>query len=254
MNIIGIGSSQFINFVPHVSSPASQAAGQDNMGSKKALLPPIEPLTNPSQTKNRESEQTLAAIDADERGAAIRQDLQQVELRQISKLAARDREVRAHEQAHSSVGGQYVGAPSFQYSKGPNGVSYAVAGEVSISAPRSTGDPEITLRAAEQIRRAALAPAAPSEQDRRVATQAIQTARQAQVEIERLVVAEREAEDGQAVSESEQAKQEREQAPNEQDALSQRQQALSRSVRLGERLAGSAVERGAVGILLDQRA
>ena len=77
---------------------------------------------------------------------------------QIQTLAARDREVRAHEQAHVAAGGQYAGAPAYQYERGPNGVSYAVGGEV----PISTGEeatPEATLRKAQIIRRAALAPA-----------------------------------------------------------------------------------------------
>ena len=108
---------------------------------------------------------------------------QQVEdQRIIRQLASRDREVRAHEQAHSAVGGQYAGGPSYTYKRGPDGVNYAVGGEVSISAP-PTGDPEVTLRAAEQIKRAALAPSDPSPQDRTVAAQATQTALQARVAI-----------------------------------------------------------------------
>src|SRR5690606_21597567 len=61
-----------------------------------------------------------------------------------------------------------AGAAVYQYERGPNGVSYAVGGEVSISVgPAST--PEETLLKAQTIRRAALAPAEPSPQDRQVA-------------------------------------------------------------------------------------
>ncbi|AFU99171.1 putative metalloprotease CJM1_0395 family protein [Simiduia agarivorans] len=105
------------------------------------------------------------------------------EQREIEQLAARDREVRAHERAHASVGGQHTGAPSFNYVRGPDGVSYAVSGEVSVSLSSVPGNPEATLRKAEQIQQAALAPADPSPQDRQVAAQAARMAEQARVEI-----------------------------------------------------------------------
>jgi len=86
-------------------------------------------------------------------------------------LSARDREVRAHEQAHASIGGQYAGAAQFQYQQGPDGVRYAVAGEVPIDIGREA-TPEETLRKAQIVKRAALAPAEPSPQDRSVAAEA----------------------------------------------------------------------------------
>ena len=90
----------------------------------------------------------------------------------IEVLAARDREVRAHEQAHASVGGQYAGSPVYTYERGPDGVAYAVGGEVSISTAAIPGDPEATLAKARQVRRAAQAPAEMSQQDRLVAAAA----------------------------------------------------------------------------------
>ena len=103
----------------------------------------------------------------------------------IVELAARDREVRAHE----SVGGQYAGAPSYSFQRGPDGVNYAVGGEVSISLSSGGGDPRQSLAAAEQVRRAALAPADPSAQDRRVAAAATVAATQARVELATLAAA-----------------------------------------------------------------
>lgn len=108
---------------------------------------------------------------------------QQQDLEVISELAARDREVRAHEQAHASIGGSFAGSPSYTLEQGPNGVSYAVGGEVSISTSGVSGDPEATIRKADTVRRAALAPASPSAQDRSVAAQATQMKVQAQVEL-----------------------------------------------------------------------
>lgn len=100
-----------------------------------------------------------------------RQREQQIQS-QVSELKARDREVRAHEAAHASVGGQYAGAPSFQYQKGPDGRRYAVGGEVGIDASPVPDNPQATIRKLETVRAAALAPADPSAQDRQVAARA----------------------------------------------------------------------------------
>jgi len=106
-----------------------------------------------------------------------------VEQAEIKQLKERDREVRAHEQAHAAVGGAIAGSPSFGYSKGPDGVLYAVSGEVSISTSSVAGDPQATLQKSQKIIAAANAPAQPSAQDRAVAAQAAQMASQARVEI-----------------------------------------------------------------------
>ena len=111
---------------------------------------------------------------------------ERIEQQQIQELSARDREVRNHERAHAAVGGLYAGAPRYQYERGPDGVNYAVAGEVSISTGAVNGDPEATIEKAQIVRRAALAPAEPSAQDRRVAAQATQMEAEARVELANL--------------------------------------------------------------------
>ncbi|MDO3386741.1 putative metalloprotease CJM1_0395 family protein [Gilvimarinus sp. SDUM040013] len=130
-----------------------------------------------------------AARDGDKPSSAERQQLEQ-EQAEIRELSARDREVRSHERAHAAVGGQYAGAPSYQYERGPDGVSYAVSGEVGIDVSAVPGDPQATIEKAEQVRRAALAPAEPSPQDRRVAARAAQLAVEARAD---LVAEQREA-------------------------------------------------------------
>lgn len=105
--------------------------------------------------------------------------------REIASLAARDREVKAHEQAHVAVGGQYAGAAQYQYERGPDGVAYAVAGEVPIDVGKEA-NPQATIEKARTVRRAALAPAEPSPQDRRVAAQATLMEQQAQQELNEL--------------------------------------------------------------------
>lgn len=100
----------------------------------------------------------------------------------VSKLQARDREVRQHELAHIAAGsGLVTSGASFTYQKGPDGVNYAVGGEVQIStSPGRT--PDETIQRARQIRSAALAPAGPSGQDRAVAAQATRMEQEARME------------------------------------------------------------------------
>jgi hypothetical protein len=77
------------------------------------------------------------------------------------------------------------GAPHYEYVRGPDGRLYAVAGEVKIDTSPVPGDPEATLEKARAIKRAALAPANPSPQDRRVAALADRMAAKALMEIQK---------------------------------------------------------------------
>lgn len=107
-------------------------------------------------------------------GSAGAGQLTPEEQAQVDKLKARDRQVRQHEQAHMAAGaGLVTSGASFTYQRGPDGVNYAIGGEVGINTlPGRT--PDETIRRAQQIRAAALAPADPSGQDRAVAAQAAQ--------------------------------------------------------------------------------
>jgi len=105
------------------------------------------------------------------------------ERRQLDKLVATDRKVRAHEMAHVSVGGELVrGGANFDYQTGPDGKRYAVGGEVSIDTSKGR-TPEETIPKAQRIRAAALAPADPSPQDNRVAALASRMEMQARQEL-----------------------------------------------------------------------
>jgi hypothetical protein len=91
---------------------------------------------------------------------------------EVSKLESRDREVRTHEQAHVSAGGQHIkGGIKYDYQKGPDGRSYAVGGHVNIDVSEESS-PEATIGKMRQVKRAALAPAEPSSADRAVAAEA----------------------------------------------------------------------------------
>ncbi len=110
--------------------------------------------------------------------------LNQQELQKLQSLKARDLEVKTHELAHlSAAGGIALGGASFEYQQGPDGVRYAVGGEVNIDTSAVQGDPAATLSKAQQIQRAALAPANPSSQDRQVAAKASAMAANARVEL-----------------------------------------------------------------------
>jgi hypothetical protein len=110
-------------------------------------------------------------------------ELSPEELKELTELKARDREVRAHEAAHQSAGGQHAGAISLTYERGADGAQYAVGGEVPIDVSPVAEDPQATIEKMRTVRSAALAPAEPSSQDRAVAAQAMQTLLQAQAEL-----------------------------------------------------------------------
>jgi hypothetical protein len=112
--------------------------------------------------------------------------LTQEEQSKVDQLKATDSKVRQHEQAHlAAAGGLATSGASYTYEKGPNGVNYAVAGEVHIdTSPGRT--PEESLERARTIQAAALAPADPSGQDRAVAARAQQMAQEAQHEVDKM--------------------------------------------------------------------
>lgn len=102
----------------------------------------------------------------------------------IEKLRQRDAQVRRHEQAHLVAAGQHaMGGAQYTYQVGPDGRRYAVGGEVQVDVAPVEGDPEATLRKAQQLQRAALAPMDPSAADRNVASVAAQMAQEARQDI-----------------------------------------------------------------------
>ncbi|MBU0482176.1 MAG: hypothetical protein KKG47_13855 [Proteobacteria bacterium] len=101
----------------------------------------------------------------------------------LSRLKSIDAAVRAHERAHVAVGGGLIrGGVSYQYRVGPDGKRYAVGGDVAIDTSEGVS-PEATIRKMEAVRSAALAPATPSAQDRRVAAQAALAIIKARIEL-----------------------------------------------------------------------
>ncbi len=95
-----------------------------------------------------------------------------------------NREAKTHEQAHIAAGGSYVkGGASYDYQTGPDGKQYAVGGSVNIDTSPVADDPEATIAKAQVVIKAALAPAEPSSQDQKVASEARQMMNDARKEL-----------------------------------------------------------------------
>lgn len=183
---------------------AQTAPQQDRGGAPARGADPVVPAADgaPAADSAAFSPEALAALRADaearndggesaeenagpttERGANG-EPLSPEEEEQVRELRARDREVRAHEQAHKAVAGDLAtSGPTYTYERGPDGVDYAVGGEVGI-ALRQGDTPQETLNNAMRAQRAAMAPAEPSAQDRAVAAEAAQMAAEARSEIQ----------------------------------------------------------------------
>ncbi|MEQ8172406.1 MAG: putative metalloprotease CJM1_0395 family protein [Candidatus Eremiobacterota bacterium] len=118
------------------------------------------------------------------RGIAFTDKYDEKTRQKIEELKKIDREVRLHEQMHLSAAGPYArGGATFQYTTGPDGKKYATSGEVSIDTSEIPNNPRATITKAQVIRRAALAPAEPSAQDRTVAAEATQMEMKAKQEL-----------------------------------------------------------------------
>lgn len=143
-----------------------------------AQLQSETPSINPA-TKSGTDQTSSSQVEEDD---ADGDGLNEAEEKQVEKLKQRDREVRAHEQAHARVGGAYASAPSYTFQQGPDGKRYAVGGEVQIDTAKER-TPEATIRKMQIVIRAATAPAEPSSQDLKVAQQARSQLSEAQADL-----------------------------------------------------------------------
>ena len=109
--------------------------------------------------------------------------LSEGEQKQVQELKAADAEIHRHEQAHAAAGGQYAGAPQYEFTNGPDGKRYATSGHVAIDVAPVAGDPKATIEKMDVVQRAANAPAEPSGADRSVAAKAAALKQTAQVEL-----------------------------------------------------------------------
>lgn len=103
--------------------------------------------------------------------------------RKVALMKANEQKVIAHEAAHKAAGGTYAGGTSYSKSVGPDGKMYITGGEVSIDVSEGR-TPEETIRKAQTVRAAALAPSDPSGQDYAVAAQASRMEQEARAELQ----------------------------------------------------------------------
>ena len=171
-------------------SAAAEAELTDGKFDRRSLSTTQQPTDDPGKPPRVATDKSQESEDSSKPGQLSEED-QEI----VDQLKARDREVRAHEQAHLAAAGPYAqGGPTYTYERGPDGQNYAVGGEVSIDTAPIPGDPEATIRKAQVIKAAAMAPAEPSAQDRAVAAAASQMEAQARLELNQQ--RQREAEQG----------------------------------------------------------
>lgn len=157
---------------PEEQSAEERAAGRASASGRLAAEGCLGRL-QAEEEKGKAEEQKGWGEESEEAGGtpAAPQNLTEEEKQEVQQLQQRDREVKAHEQAHMSAAAGLAGAPSYEYQTGPDGKRYAVGGEVNVRTSGSS-NPEQALREAETVKRAATAPAEPSSADRAAAARA----------------------------------------------------------------------------------
>jgi len=187
MNINSILPTAYMPNNLAASATLRSAVSEESTDSQDDIFTPVQQTAETAHTDlaaSDKSSEKLSQQQSDSAGQEKQAQQQQAEIdqRTIKTLSTLDREVRNHERAHAAIGGQYAGAPSYEYERGPDGVNYAVSGEVPISTGAAS-TPQMTIEKAQVIRRAALAPAEPSAQDRKVAAEAVQMESAARIEL-----------------------------------------------------------------------
>ncbi|MFH1135656.1 MAG: putative metalloprotease CJM1_0395 family protein [Pseudomonadota bacterium] len=173
---------------PEAVAPEAVAAVGDRVELSSKAVPPApkdetsEKKGDQDRSRDRDRDNLVDASGTDP-DSALFQKLSEEEKTEVAKLRKRDQEVQAHEKAHLAAGGQYTsGRASYEYQTGPDGKKYAVGGEVSIDVSAES-DPRATIKKAQTVRKAALAPAKPSAQDRKIAAEAAKMEAQARQDL-----------------------------------------------------------------------
>lgn len=162
-----------------------------------APLSPLDPRVLADGAREVRASGEHVADARTQAASALAGELTREEQKVVQELKKTDAEVRAHERAHQTAGGPVTGGVSYEYTRGPDGKMYAVGGEVSIDASPEA-DPAATIQKMDMVIRAALAPADPSIQDRRVAAQARQEQQEAVAELRQERLEEQQAAEGNA--------------------------------------------------------
>lgn len=165
MQTLEIGAKDFTQYAVYGFSSTNDRTKADTAVTSSTFSTILPEGAQPQQ-KNEKSASDIRYQKAD--GTEMTNE----EKQQLFRLQQRDQEVRAHEQAHMSAGGQYTTPANFSYETGPDGQQYAIGGEVGIDVSEIPDNPEATIVKMRIVERAALAPRDPSGQDYAVASQA----------------------------------------------------------------------------------
>ena len=152
-----------------------QRFGQQDTGTKKeqsSSTTNSQVSSDPEQTANGEGGDTDNPENKEGQVTpANPQGLTDDERQQVQKLKRIDREVRSHYRAHQNAAPDLTGPASFTTVRRPDGMLYAVGGEVFIDTGEAA-TPQATIQKLKKVIMAALAPLDPSSQNRKVAAQA----------------------------------------------------------------------------------
>ncbi|ABK48174.1 Protein-glutamate O-methyltransferase [Shewanella sp. ANA-3] len=162
---------------------ARTQAVQEQEQKQQALAEVFAKADQSKQAQQAQDEQTRQQDLAKEQVKQAQEKAIEQQKAQVDALKSRDTEVKAHEHAHASVGGQYAQSPSFKYEKGADGQRYATDGEVQIDVSIVPGDPLATINKMKQVYAAAMAPVDPSSADIRVAAEALQKMNEAKAKL-----------------------------------------------------------------------
>jgi len=175
-------------YVTNTSVPASDTYSLTSLKNSAlktttdTTLPAEQTVTAATDQSQKKGDSSSGDSSAEQNSDSDKQKTQK-EAQAVKDLKARDAEVRTHEQAHKSAGGQYAGSAAFDMTKGPDGQEYATGGHVDIDVSPISNDPQATINKMAQVKQAALAPAEPSSQDIKVATNADMVASAARSEL-----------------------------------------------------------------------
>lgn len=160
-----------ISFAEADLKPINYVSGDSESNSENASISGIPDQKKQVADKNDTSKKT--ANEVNETYGPNGKKLSDEQKKAVQELKNIDAKVKAHETAHLAAGGGLVrGGATYKYEKGPDGQQYAVAGEVKLDTSADSDKPNETIQKMETVKRAALAPADPSAQDRSVAAAA----------------------------------------------------------------------------------
>ncbi|MBL26714.1 MAG: hypothetical protein CMM50_04075 [Rhodospirillaceae bacterium] len=163
---------------PVAPTPAERAATMAMPNHLQAVQNALENLTPDRAERDfarARQQQIIDQVIYEERGrkqqgAAVDVDgLTARERSLVDQLAAIDRSVREHEMQHYYGGRPYSALPEYWTVRGPDGRDYAITGMVRFDQRLLPDDPEANIVKLQVLKRSALAPRDPSDEDRIVA-------------------------------------------------------------------------------------